>query len=277
MTTSAEAAEFETLAVELAQVAGAQIVASLGRTLTVRYKGAEERAAADIYRDPVSDVDHAVEVTLRARLADRFPDHDIIGEEIDEQPEKRGRIVWAVDPVDGTANFVNGFPLFGAIIGVLDEGRPVAGAIWCSTSHALRAGVYHARDGGSLCFDGTTLNVERNPAVMRRIVGMPRLQASSSHGYDIRQTGSAAIECAFVAAGLMAAAKFDRPNLWDAAGGVPLIKAGGGVVLTRRSEAEAWAPFERFSGINGDGDPYGWKQPMLIGNADAVGALAKEG
>ena len=47
------------------------------------------------------------------------------------------------------ANFVNGFPLFAASIGVLHQGRPLVGAVWCSTSHALRAGVYHARAGGA--------------------------------------------------------------------------------------------------------------------------------
>jgi myo-inositol-1(or 4)-monophosphatase len=65
--------------------------------------------------------------------------------------------VWAIDPIDGTTNFVNGFPLFAASIGMLHRGCPVVGAIWCSTSYALRAGVYHARAGGALRFEGEPL------------------------------------------------------------------------------------------------------------------------
>jgi myo-inositol-1(or 4)-monophosphatase len=47
------------------------------------------------------------------------------------------------------------------------------GAVWCSTSHALRAGVYHAQVGGSLCFDDEPLAIEPNEAVRRRLAGEP--------------------------------------------------------------------------------------------------------
>ena len=83
------------------------------------------------FRDPVSEVDGQVEVLIRARLADGFPEHDILGEEMDERPGRDHDFVWAVDPIDGTTNFVNGFPLFAASIGVLYRGRPVVGAVWC--------------------------------------------------------------------------------------------------------------------------------------------------
>jgi hypothetical protein len=95
----------------------------------------------------VSEVDRATEILVRARLAERFPQHDIIGEELDERPGRGADFVWAVDPIDGTANFINGFPLFAASIGLLYRGYPLVGAIWCSTSHTLQSGVYHAHCG----------------------------------------------------------------------------------------------------------------------------------
>ena len=259
----------EGLAVELAQLAGAQIVASLGRTLAVRYKmlGAEEAA---VFRDPVSEVDQAVERLIRDRVAERFPDHGIIGEE--EEPVRMGSsdFVWIIDPVDGTTNFVNGYPLFAASIGVAFQGRPVVGAVWCSTSHALRQGVYHARTGGLLCFDEQPIAAVDRQQVRRRIVGLPRVPVGVDVGFEARQSGSAAIECAFVAAGLLAGARFDTPNAWDVAGGIPLLEAARAAVLTR-SPAGEWERFAGFGDVSADGPA--WRQPLAIGDSSVAAAL----
>ncbi|HRC63395.1 MAG TPA: inositol monophosphatase family protein, partial [Dehalococcoidia bacterium] len=143
--------EIEAVAVELAHLAGAEIDSALGREIVVEYKSASKKGNVEP-TNPVSEVDHAVEALVRERLALRFPGHGIIGEEVELQPDPTRDFVWVIDPVDGTTNFVNGFPLFAASIGVLHRGVPVAGAIWCSTGHELRSGVYHARAGGPLRF-----------------------------------------------------------------------------------------------------------------------------
>ena len=272
MSRTSELAEIEALAYELAQLAGAQIVGSLGRTLAVRYKKLSEDEEA-VFKDPVSEVDHAVEVLLRARLADRFPDHGIIGEEI-EETSGNSEFTWVIDPVDGTANFVNGFPLFAASIGIVREGMPVVGAVWCSTSHALRPGVYHAREGGPLYFDEEAIQAVERGHVRRRLVGLPQVLPAGSSAHEGRQTGSSAVECAFVAAGLLSGARFDHPNIWDVAGGVPLVRAVGADVLTRGSAGEEdWGIFESFSAQTGVQSIARWKQPMLLGTPGAVAAL----
>src|SRR5690242_13535310 len=89
-------AQIERTAVEIARLAGAEIVTALGGVLAVKYKsdikahlestGLDAELA---YRDPVSEVDHRVEVLLRARIAERFPNHDIVGEEINDRPGNR--------------------------------------------------------------------------------------------------------------------------------------------------------------------------------------------
>lgn len=262
----------EALALELAQVAGAQIVGSLGRTLAVRYKTLSEDEAA-VFQDPVSEIDQAVEAVLRARLAARFPDHGIIGEEVEETTGS-SPYTWVIDPVDGTANFINGFPLFAASIGVVREGVPVVGAVWCSTSHALRHGVYHARLGGPLHFDEETIRAVDRQNVHRRLVGLPKVMpGSTGASLDARQTGSSAVECAFVAAGLLSAARFERPNIWDVAGGIPLAQAIGADILTRASETDEWQPFETFADGSGAAAIAQWKQPLLLGSAGTVAAL----
>ncbi len=95
--------EIESAAIELAGIAGAEITRAVGGLLAVRYKTA---AREDQWKDPVSEIDHKVERIIRERLAESFPKHDIIGEESTERPAKHD-FIWAVDPIDGTANFVN--------------------------------------------------------------------------------------------------------------------------------------------------------------------------
>jgi myo-inositol-1(or 4)-monophosphatase len=266
--TAPDLREIEQLAVELAGIAGNEIGAALGGMLAVRYKTAATDDA--LWRDPVSEVDSRVETLIRKRLAEQFPDHDIIGEEFNERPGRDHDFVWAVDPIDGTTNFVNGFPMFAASIGVLHKGRPVVGALWCSVSHALRAGVYHASAGGKLRFDGADVTPKVNPAVRRRLAGVPEL-TSADAAWETRKTGSAALECAFVAAGLLQAARFASPNIWDVAGGIALIEAAGGVV--RQSSGGAWTPMYRFEPGKGPDDKPDlryWRRAIVAGRPEAV-------
>jgi myo-inositol-1(or 4)-monophosphatase len=266
--------QIERMAVEVARLAGAEIVNALGGMLAIKYKSdaAAKEGAEVTYRDPVSEVDHRVEVLLRARIAERFPGHDIIGEEINDRPgdQPYSEFVWAVDPIDGTANFINGFPLFAASIGVLYHGRPVVGAVWCSTSHALRSGVYHGRMGAPLQFDEVPTDLKVNPSIQRRLAGDPGGGKNYGFLWDTRKTGSAAIECAFVAAGLLRVSRFERPNIWDVAGGVALVRAAELDVQT--IEHGKWTDLDRFSGP--DGDIRRWRQPLIIGDAPAVAELS---
>src|SRR3569623_2719453 len=224
--------EIEHVAVELATLAGAEIMRTLGSIFRVRYKPGQSKEKISL-SDPVSEVDGRIEKLIRARLAEVFPDHDIIGEEMIERPARDHGYVWAVDPIDGTTNFVIGFPVFAAAIGVLYCGRPVVGAVWSSISHALRPGVYYATDGGKLRCEGDDVTPKLNPAVKRRLAGVP-VVAAGDGDWDTRKTGSAAVECALVAAGLLQVARFAAPNLWDVAAGLALVRAAKREVRHRR-------------------------------------------
>jgi len=130
-------------AVELARLAGAEIVTAFAHALGPPTRaGALQRWSA--WRDPVSDVDHRVELLIAGAARERFPEHGIIGEEIDERSGRTHEVrVGRSNPIDGTRTS-SMFPLFAASIGVLYRERPIAGRAGCATSHALRAGVYHA-------------------------------------------------------------------------------------------------------------------------------------
>lgn len=259
--------EIERVAVELARLGGAEIATALGQMLTVSYKSVGEQESL---RDPVSEIDHRVEVMIRARLAESFPDHDVLGEEVSDRGPGHD-FLWAIDPIDGTTNFVNGLPLFASSVGVLHRGRPVAGALWCSVSHKLVAGIYHARRGGLLSFEGSPVERFHNPQVRRRLVGYPRGAPAEPLPEDTRKTGSASLECAFVAAGLLRAAYFEAPNVWDVAGGLALVEAAGGAAMER---GQSW---RRFEGFARDGrDPADWRLPLLIGEPGTLDLLASQ-
>jgi myo-inositol-1(or 4)-monophosphatase len=264
--------DIESLAVELAALAGREITRAFGTIFTVRYKTGPRDAAS--LRDPVSEIDRTVEILIRERVAAQFPDHGIIGEELAERMAQDSDLTWAVDPIDGTTNFVNGFPLFAASIGVLKGGRPVAGAVWCSVSHALRAGVYHARAGGRLRFDGADVTPKVNAAVLRRLAGVPVVANTDEAGWETRKTGSAALECALVAAGLLEVSRFAAPNIWDVAGGIALVQAGGGVA--REYDGKKWSQLDTFMPLARGQEIAGmrfWRRPMVVGTPQAVARM----
>ncbi len=78
--------------------------------------------------DPVTIADRDIEQRLRDRITAAFPDHEVVGEEAGSSGPP-GRYRWLLDPIDGTKAFVTGSPLWGTLIGLLDDGRPVAGWI----------------------------------------------------------------------------------------------------------------------------------------------------
>ncbi len=266
---AAELAAIERVAVELATLAGAEIANALGGIMAVRYKG--EAGADEMWRDPVSEVDRRVEEMIRNRLGATFPDHGVIGEEFEASAARDGSgFVWAVDPVDGTVNFVNGFPLCAASIGVTYGGVPVVGAIWCGTSHALQPGVYHASAGGTLRFGTADIVPRSNPAVRRRLAGVPA-PIPGRGGWETRKTGSAALECAFVAAGILEAARFEHPNIWDVAAGLALVEASGAAALTETEGT--WKPFQGFceeGAADGFAAMRGWRQPLMVGRVESA-------
>ena len=116
---------------ELADVSRQVIAAHLARGFEVEVKGDGS---------PVTEVDRAVETALRERIAERFPQHGVIGEEFEDEAGD-GEAVWVLDPIDGTKQFATGLPLYGTLIAFARAERPLVGVMefpatrdrWCGT------------------------------------------------------------------------------------------------------------------------------------------------
>ncbi len=267
-----QAAAFEATALRLAQAAGTQIAAAVNGELTVQFKETRPQWAAN--SNPVSQVDQSVERFIRGELARAHPGHAIIGEEQPTSGPVGAPTSWVIDPVDGTCNFINGVPLYACSIGVLHEGWPVAGAIWCASTHAVGPGVYHAHAGGPLCFNGRRLERRKSGNWRGLAADHGRTCRYAAH-WDHRVLGAAAVEFAWVACGLLRLAHMPRPGLWDAAAGLALLHAAGCSALTW--EHGRWVPLLQFKPRPGKQAQQGlaaWKQPVLIGAAaDLAAAL----
>ena len=107
------------LANALADAAGAAIRPYFRTALTVDDK-------ADL--SPVTAADRAAELAMRQLIAAHFPTHGIIGEEYGPEREDAD-FVWVLDPIDGTKSFISGVPLFGTLIALAQNGRPILGII----------------------------------------------------------------------------------------------------------------------------------------------------
>ena len=111
--------ELRNFAIELAEASGTLIRDAFRQPLIVETKD-------DL--SPVTQVDKAVEMRLRERIASRYPEHGIVGEEYDDT-QIDAEFVWVVDPIDGTKQFAAGLPTFATLITLARDGKPVLGII----------------------------------------------------------------------------------------------------------------------------------------------------
>ncbi|MBV8740350.1 MAG: inositol monophosphatase [Sinobacteraceae bacterium] len=210
------------LATELAQWAGTQITAAYGKKLAVTLK--PDRRGTPHGASPVSALDVRVETAIRRRVRSAHPAHALIGEELAAQ-SGADEFTWIIDPLDGTTNYLNGLPLFACSIGVVWQGLPIVGAIWCSSTHRFGPGVYHAHHGDRLRLDGRAVR-PRPSGQWRSLACQPGAQPLAADA-EPRVLGCAAVELAYVAAGLMSIAYIPGPRIWDVAGGLMLLEAAG--------------------------------------------------
>jgi myo-inositol-1(or 4)-monophosphatase len=177
--------------------------------------------------DLVSDADRAVEATVRQLLARHFPGDGVLGEEMGGRPIGR---FWAVDPIDGTSNFLSGLPFWTLSVGLMDQGQAIAGGIF-----APALGLIAVADGtalretglarGSRPADPACVGLGRNarwPAIDR----FATEAAIEAAGLSPRLFGSCALSLMFVATGRLKGYIEPRVGgLWDCAAGLALCRA----------------------------------------------------
>lgn len=269
----------EQAAVELAGAAGERLWQRFRSALAVEYKSPG-------HQDPVTEADREVERFLREEIRARFPEHGVLGEEGSEPP-RGAPFVWVVDPLDGTANFINGLPLWAVSIGVLWYGRPVVGAIYMSCGPGGSQATVHARLGGGAAMNGERVRViEEAEPVRRRLSTLPahywrelRLRRwQPARLGEVRTLGSVALELALIAAGVLQYGLFWQPKIWDVAAGAAIVREAGGSVLVHRGWGRPWTELYAFEPRPARrGLPptlRGWRGSILAGNPGAVRAIA---
>jgi len=227
------------VAVQAATEAATVLAAHAGGLATLRW---EKKGRADY----VTEVDRASERCVRRVLAEALPEARMLGEEL--SPELGGAagaaslpgLVFVVDPLDGTTNYVHGFPEYAVSIGVLADGVLTAAVI----KHGATGATYTATRGGGAFRDGVRLGVSPITDPERALIGtgfpfsqlewldeyLPQFAAISSRTAGIRRAGSAALDLAHVAAGQFEAFWELTLAPWDIAAGILLVREAGGVV-----------------------------------------------
>ena len=219
------------IAIKAARRAGAIInraTQDLGR-LTVTKKGPA---------DFVSEVDRSAEEAIISVLREAYPDHSFLGEEGGAIGESEFQ--WIIDPLDGTTNFLHGFPMYCTSIGLAHKGVITQGVIYAP----IRNDLFTATRGSGAYLNDRRLRVSSLLKMEDALIGSGFPYSSMAHqerymrmlaevmrkSAGIRRPGSAALDLAYVAAG-----RYDgfwelglKP--WDMAAGTLLIQEAGGLV-----------------------------------------------
>ena len=222
---------FVNTAVKAARKAGSIIVRHIDQLdqLTVEVKGRN---------DFVSSVDKLAEEEIIYTIKETYPDHAILGEESGHQGESDYQ--WIIDPLDGTTNYLHGFPQYAVSIAVKHNNAIQHGVIF----DPLRNELFAASRGSGARLNDIRIRVSKANALQRSLIGtgFPFRQNKEVDGYleclkdvmqnshGIRRAGSAALDLAYVACGRLDGFWESDLQAWDIAAGTLLIQEAGGLV-----------------------------------------------
>lgn len=189
--------------------------------------------------DLVTEVDVEVERMFRAMVAERFPDHDVLAEELGGTG-RGARHRWVFDPLDGTTNFAHGVPIFCASLALEIDGRAAIAAVYDPNRREL----FTAETGIGSWMNGQRLRVSTHAAVIESmlVTGFPYTVHQEAdaflktfgqvlkHARAIRRLGSAAIDICWVAAGRMDGFWEASLKPWDTRAAALILEEAGGRV-----------------------------------------------
>jgi myo-inositol-1(or 4)-monophosphatase len=216
--------------------------------------------------DFASEVDRLAEAEIIRELKRAYPAHAILAEE--SGAAGKSKSTWVIDPLDGTHNYLRGFPHFSVSIALLEHGDPIVGVVL----DPLRSELFTASKGDGAFLNDRRMRVGKREGLAGALlatgfpfrqrahldaqIGMTR--ALLAEAEDIRRTGSAALDIAYVAAGRIDGFYEIGLKPWDMAAGVLLVREAGG----------RYCDFAGREGIPSSGN-------LLAGNIKVVDAMVK--
>jgi myo-inositol-1(or 4)-monophosphatase len=220
------------VAVQAARNAGKLILRSLAKLDSHKI---EEKSRMDFS----TEVDRVVEAEILKELRKAYPDHSFLAEESGEHG--KSRFQWVIDPLDGTSNYIRGFPFFAVSIALVEAGVPIAGVVY----NPLTEELFTAHKGSGAFLNDKRIRVSGRQGIAGSVFSTgfsPRqrdklgqqleiLSGFMATAEDIRRTGSAALDLAFVACGRTDGFFEFGLKPWDMAAGVLLVREAGGLCV----------------------------------------------
>jgi myo-inositol-1(or 4)-monophosphatase len=192
--------------------------------------------------DWVSEVDHQAEAAAVAEIRGRFPDHAIAAEESDWGGPAAGsaEVTWYIDPLDGTTNYLHGYPSHSVSIAALDADGPAVGVVINSANWDT----FQAKRGSGAERNGEPITVSRVTIMKQALIGtgfpfkrtelldeyLAQFKAILPQTSGIRRTGSAAIDLCDLACGRLDGFWELQLAPWDVAAGVVILREAGGII-----------------------------------------------
>jgi len=274
--------EYKKFCILLAEEAGKFVMDYFGKDFEVSSK--------DRKNNLVTEVDKGCQNLIKNRISERFPEHNIIGEE--DEPylvENISEFVWVIDPIDGTTNFANGLPNFSISIGLLKNSEPIAGAIWVPWPNKNNCLIFSTAKNEGSWIDNAKISINKSQFSLgggaissyssfspifgnidRKINPMnKRLRG------DKRVIGSVAYEMAMITKGSIGFSLLGPAFIWDFGAGLLLIKEAGGVVMELNNNYEPISEFESFvKNYHQDKESYmklkNWNGKFIAGHSNIM-------
>lgn len=222
------------IAVNAARAAGNIIIRASDRldTITVSQKKPN---------DYVTDIDKKAELEIINIIRKAHPNHCILGEESGELIGKDEDFTWIIDPIDGTRNFIHGYPQFAVSIAISYKGKIEHGVIY----DPVRQELFTATRGKGARLNDTRIRVSKRTELEDCLLATGFMQRGSKELLaehlralevmiplcgDIRRPGAATLDLAYVACGRLDGFWELGLKIWDIAAGILLIKEAGGLV-----------------------------------------------
>lgn len=189
--------------------------------------------------DFVTQVDKMSEEIIINEIHKNYPNHAILAEESGEH-KSHEEFCWIIDPLDGTRNFMHGFPQFSISIAVMKKNQPEVGLVY----DPIRQELFTATRGQGAYFNSRRMRVSGIRKIDMALIGtgfpycdkggikkyLSTFENVFTHCGDIRRAGSAALDLAYVAAGRLDGFWESNLQIWDVAAGALMVKEAGGSV-----------------------------------------------